>query len=96
MLTLSSETTASGTLISAIISDGTLKYLWGLVNMSQVMALVPLVDVPVPPNMESIFNLMAVANGDFAFLQHLPNIFRENQVFNLTAIEEQKPLNPSF
>lgn len=56
--------------------------------MSQLLALVPLVDVPIPPNMKLIFDIMAIANGDFIFLEHLPNVFREKNAFNFTAIEQ--------
>ena len=52
-------------LIQALIIDGALKYLWGVINASQLMALLPLIDVPVPPNVMVIFQFMAVANGDF-------------------------------
>ena len=60
------------------------------------MALIPLVDIALPPNVEIVFRLMAIANGDFEFLNHLPNIFREKSIFNLTILEQQEPLNPSF
>ena len=61
-------TSATASIASALITDGSLKYLWGLVNVSQLMALVPLIDVPVPPNVMIIFRFMAIANGDFAIL----------------------------
>ena len=72
---------------SVLITDGSLKYLWGLVNVSQLMALVPLIDIPVPPNVMILFRFMAVANGDFAFLESLPNLFREKHLFNITILE---------
>lgn len=76
-----------GSLASALITDGTLKYLWSLVNVSQFMALIPLIDIPVPPNVMVIFRFMAVANGDFAIMESLlPNLFREKPVFNIAAL----------
>ena len=72
---------------SVLITDGSLKYLWGLVNISQLMALVPLIDIPVPPNVMILFRFMAVANGDFAVLESLPNLVREKHLFNITILE---------
>lgn len=87
---------ASATFASSFITDSSLKYLWGLINTSQLMALVPLIDVPLPPNVMIIFQFMSVANGDFDFLQSLPNLFREKAVFNFTVLQEQKALNENF
>ena len=70
-----------------LLRDGGLKYLWGLVHTSQLMAVLPLVDVPVPPNVMILFRFMAVANGDFAFMESLPNLFRERHLFNITILE---------
>ena len=60
------------------------------------MALVPLIDVPLPPNVMIIFRFMAAANGDFDFIRRLPNVFREKQIINLTELEAQQPLNKNF
>ena len=82
--------------VSSLITDGSLKYLWGLLNASQLMALVPLIDIPVPPNVMILFHFMALANGEIAFLERLPNLFRERELVNVAALEEQNPLNKNF
>ena len=60
------------------------------------MAVMPLIDVPVPPNVMVIFRFMAIANGDFQFLESLPNVFREKEVLNFDELDEQKALNDNF
>lgn len=57
------------------------------------MALIPLINVPVPPNVMIIFRFMTIANGDFSFLKGLPNVFRERYLFSIADLEDQKPLN---
>lgn len=69
-----------------LLTDGALKYLWALVNASQLMAVMPLIDVPVPPNVMIIFNFMAIANGDFGFLESLPNVFKERQLVDYDTL----------
>lgn len=61
-----------------LFTDEALKYLWGLVNASQLMAVMPLIDVPVPSNVMIIFRFMAFANGEFQILKFLPNVFRDS------------------
>ena len=73
-----------------------MKYLWGLVNSSQLMALVPLVDVAVPPNVMLIFRFLTVANGALQIMNYLPNVFREKRIFNLAVLDQQQALNPNY
>ena len=90
------ESSVSLILIQALITESTLKYLWAVVNASQLMALMPLIDVPVPPNVMILFRFMAIANGDFTFTYKLPNIFREKHLFNVTELADQQALNGNF
>ena len=65
MLSYSVEGATSMAIAQALFTDGSLKYLWGLVNSSQLMAVMPLIDVPLPSNVMIVFRFMAFANGDF-------------------------------
>lgn len=58
------QATTSFAFAQALLTDGSLKYLWGVINASQLMAVMPLIDVPVPPNVMILFRFMAIANGD--------------------------------
>ena len=40
------------------------------------MAVMPLIDVPVPPNVMIVFRFMAIANGDFEFMNQIPNFYK--------------------
>ena len=51
-----------------------------------MMAVMPLIDVPVPPNVMIIFRFMAIANGDFNFLENLPNVFREKELLEFETL----------
>ena len=50
------------------------------------MAVLPLVDVPVPPNVMIIFRFMAFANGDMDILEKLPNIFRKKELLDFETL----------
>ncbi len=94
------EVATSGSAIFAIVqvllTDGALKWLWGLVNASQLISFVVLLKFPVPSNVQPVFDFLTLANGDFAFLQSLPNVFRERHIVDYAALQRQSPLNSNF
>ena len=49
----------------AILTDSLLKYLWGLINTAQIIAVAPLINVLIPENVMIVFRFLALANGDF-------------------------------
>lgn len=75
-LEISLEVSSLSAISIAILSDGALKYLWALINSSQLIAVLPLIDVPMPSNAMILFRMIAIANGDFNFMEALPNVFR--------------------
>ena len=60
------------------------------------MALIPLVDVAVPPNVMLIFSFLTVAHGELQIMNYLPNVFREKKLFNFDLLEEQQALNLNY
>ena len=90
------QSAALVSILQALISDGVLKYLWGVINASQLMALLPLIDVPVPSNVRALFGFMTIANGDFEYLNNLPNAFRSWHLFSFGSLSKQPPLNANF
>ena len=73
---LSLNTGSLSGLAVAIVSDSTLKYLWGMVNSAQIIAVMPLIDVPMPSNAMIFFRMISIANGDFKVMDRLPNVLR--------------------
>ena len=51
------------------------------------MALAVLIKFPLPSNAALAFDLLSLANGDFQFLQYLPNVFREKEVIDVDYLE---------
>lgn len=81
------EACGASALTIAILTDGTLKYLWALINSAQIIAVLPLIDVPMPSNAMIFFRMIAIANGDFAIMESLPNVFREKQLLDYDKLE---------
>ena len=74
--------------------DGVLKYLWSFINTSQIIALISLIDVPLPSNIQILFSFMSIANGDFKYLESLPNMFEK--WINYEKLEEVPPATANF
>ena len=73
-------------ILQALITNGSLKYFFPLLHVSQLMAVFPLIDFPMPPNNKSLFSLLSLANGDFLSLKHLPNLFREKKLVDFDEL----------
>ena len=86
-VTVGAQTSTLLVILQVLITDGALKYLWGLVNASQLMALAVLIKFPLPSNAALAFDLLSLANGDFQFLQYLHNLFREKEVIDVDYLE---------
>ena len=56
---------ASLAFFRAILADSLLKYLWGLINTAQIIAVAPLINVLIPSNVMIVFRFLAIANGDW-------------------------------
>ena len=59
------QSTVLFVLLQVLITDGALKYLWGLINSAQLMALIQLIKFPIPSNNVALFKFLNLANGDF-------------------------------
>ena len=90
------DVSAGFSLIAALITYSPLRYLWGWVNFSQLIAMVPLIDVPLPPNLIILYRFRKIANGEFYFWSFLPNIYEEKNLVNYSALSTQPPLNSNF
>ena len=51
--------------------DVSLKYLWGVINMAQLIEFLLIVCVPKPFNVSMTLQALSVANGDFKFLEFI-------------------------
>ena len=65
-------------------------------NTAQLMALISLIDFPMPSNNKRLFELLSLANGDSKYLSYLPNIFRKTEAINIAQLEKQSALNSQF
>lgn len=45
--------------------------LWALINVNQMIALMPLLSIAFPPNALLLFRILALFNGDILILQKL-------------------------
>ena len=63
-------------LVISHILDGSIEAMWNLLNLLQLVTLIPLMAVRFPPNVKRMFALFAFANADSGFLQGIvDNLF---------------------
>lgn len=60
--------------------DVSLKYLWGVINMAQLIEFLLIVCVPKPFNVSLTLQALSVANGDFKFLEFIDEKILKNLV----------------
>ena len=56
-------------------------------NTAQLMALISLLNFPIPSNNKRLFEVLSLANGESKYLSYLPNIFRETNAVNFNKLE---------
>ena len=51
-----------------MLSQSSIEYLWALINVNQLIAFMPLMDIKFPPSALILFKIIAFVNGDILVL----------------------------
>ncbi len=87
----SSVTSSAG---FSLAFDASLKYLWALINASQLVEFTPLIKVPLPDNFKVLIKFIDFASGDFFYMKKLEESIQGRSLF--AAPPSKPPLDATF